>query len=318
MNTAPSETEPGIGPGEGHLISVVIPIYNGEKYVRECLDTVYRQSYRRIEVVCVDDGSTDRSAEILDSYADRVRIVRGEHRNLPSARNRGIAAATGEFTAFLDVDDLWEPDKLEKQVAVFARRPEVGLVFTDVVKLRSSGVRRGSPERSRLARKLAHTDPFFLLARRNFITPSSVMIRRAVFASAGVFDESLHSCEDWEYWLRLAAHGIRMAFVDEALVFYRAHEDNMSRVVQRMHEGRLAVVQRVFETGGLPLRYQRAERECLARVQYESANAFYSAGDTGRFEACFREGWRLRKRAASGKALRRFGRHLLSGGKART
>jgi glycosyltransferase involved in cell wall biosynthesis len=296
------------------LVSVVIPVYNGERYVRECMDNVFRQTHRPLEVIVVDDGSTDGTGEILNRYPLPIRVVRTEHRNLPSARNRGIESASGEFIAFLDVDDLWLAEKIEKQVVVFQRRPEIGLACTDVEKFPASG-RRRSKERLQLGRKLNRSEAFPLLIRRNFITPSSVMIRRSVSASFGAFDESLNSCEDWEYWLRLAARGVRMAFLDEPLVLYRAHEANMSRFTDRMHEGRLAAVQKTFRSSGLPERYRPHERECLARIYYESANAFYSAGETDLFEDCFRKAWALSRRAAPWKAMRRHVRFLLRKGK---
>jgi glycosyltransferase involved in cell wall biosynthesis len=292
------------GFANGPMVSVVIPVYNGERYVRECLDSAFQQTHRPLEGIVVDDGSTDGTDDILRRYPAPIRVIRTEHRNLPSARNRGIESASGEFIAFLDSDDLWLAEKIEKQVAVFRRSPKTGLVCTDVEKFPASKRRRPG-ERSLLGRKLNRSDAFPLLVRRNFITPSSVMIRRSVTASIGVFDESLNSCEDWEYWLRLTGRGVRMTFLDEPLVLYRAHASNMSRFAHRMHEGRLAAVEKTFRSNGLPERYRPLERECLARVYYESANAFYGSGETNLFKECFDKAWVLSRSAAPWKALRR-------------
>jgi glycosyltransferase involved in cell wall biosynthesis len=298
----------------GPLVSVVIPVHNGEAFAAQCLDSVFRQTHRALEVIVVDDGSTDGTGALLDRYPKPIRAIHTEHRNLPSARNRGIAEASGEFIAFLDADDLWLPEKTAKQIEAFRRLPGAGLVCTDIQKFPASG-RRPSKERIRLGRKLNRSEAFPLLARRNFITPSTVMVRASVAASAGGFDETLNSCEDWEYWLRLAGRGVGMAFLDEPLVLYRSHASSMSRVAIRMHEGRLAAVQKAFQPADLPGSYRALEPRCLARVHYESSNAFFNAGETGLAEACFRKAWSLSRRDASWKALRRHIRILfLHGG----
>src|SRR5215471_9275789 len=114
------------------LISCVVPVFNGERYLSETLDSILAQTYRPLEIVVVDDGSTDRTADVVASYHDEVHYFKQANTGVPAARNLGISRAAGAFIAFLDADDLWHPEKLERQMACFKARPELEICLTHV------------------------------------------------------------------------------------------------------------------------------------------------------------------------------------------
>ena len=288
------------------LVSVVIPVYNGEQFIRECLNSVYAQEYHPIEVIIVNDGSTDRSLEILKKYDGEKIIITQEHKNLPTARNTGIKHAKGEFVAFLDIDDFWHPHKLRAQMSIFKQFPDTHMVFSDVIKVYSSGAQRYQKDKARLCRQLVKKDPFPLLARKNLIVPSSVIVKKSVFASVGLFDETLNSCEDWEFWLRLALYHYQIKYVADVLVYYRYHEKNMSKSARLMHEGRLQVMHKIFSKPDLPVKYEKYKAESIARIYYHAANSYYRIGEVDKFLEYCKIGWTMNKRVIPVSVIRRL------------
>src|SRR5262249_46275201 len=120
-------------------VSVVMPVYNGERFLRESLESVFAQTFQDFEMLCVDDGSTDRSASILQQYGPRIRVVRQENAGQSAARNAGVALAQGRYIAFLDQDDLWYPSKLMSQVAAIEANPHAVLVHCDFDRIDENG-----------------------------------------------------------------------------------------------------------------------------------------------------------------------------------
>jgi len=203
-------------------VSVVIPTYNRRELLRECLRSVRAQTVAPAEIIVVDDGSTDGTAETLPRDFPGVRFILLPHSGLPAvARNAGLAAATGTFAAFCDSDDLWEPAKLERQLQE-AARTQAGLVCCDAALMGGSGRRYLDRYRwngPSLRRQLI---------RENFVITSSVLLRRSGerqwrFSE----DPRLRAYEDYELWLRVAASS-RMVFLNEPLVRYRVHDTNIS------------------------------------------------------------------------------------------
>lgn len=202
----------------GPLVSVVIPAFNCAAYLEETLGSVAGQTLGDFEVVVVDDGSTDGTKELLDRLAEpRLRVVAQDRRGPAAARNRGIELARGRYIAFLDADDLWEPDKLELQVQFMEHAPQVGLCFTDWTWLQAPpGVPSAfEAARSSLARlpvkpagmgwvvTSASLFADYLLRGPIPCWTSTVMVRRSTLALAGLFDEHLRGDEDTHLWLRL-------------------------------------------------------------------------------------------------------------------
>lgn len=206
-------------------VSVIIPTWNRAEFVRDAIDSVLAQDYPSLELLVIDDGSTDATPEVVRSYGDKVRYIRQANGGAASARNRGIAEATGEFVAFLDSDDLFLPGKLTEQVREFARQPEVVMVYSWFSILDASG-------RERLGRRFAATGQIArsLVAHsmQGPLATPTVMVRRAALLAAGGFDETMRLSEDTDLWCRLARLG-PVGLVPRVLVQVRRHDGNLSR-----------------------------------------------------------------------------------------
>ena len=209
-------------------ISVVIPAYNAERFLRRTLESVFAQTLLPDEILICDDGSVDGTAELAESFGPPVRVLRLSNEGASSARNFGAAQATGEWIAFLDADDLWEPGKLERQMAELARNPDADLCYTSVMKLEQHG------DEMRLCGIIpvptADLIERAVFERTTFI-PSSVVIRRSVFLASGGFDATRRYAEDWELWLRLLRRGVKFAGLTEPLTLYRIHGAGVSSKV---------------------------------------------------------------------------------------
>ena len=195
-------------------VSVIIPTYNGEKYLGEALASVEAQTYPGIEVIVVDDGSTDASAAIAESFAGAT-VIRQPNQGVSAARNRGIAEATGELLAFLDQDDLHHPEKTARQVEALQRDAEAGFALCHKRYLLESkppawfrGPRDGTPV------------PGFV--------PSCWLVRRDTFDRVGTFDERFRTGGDSEWLARAKDLGVHYSMLEETLVTYRVHDDNAS------------------------------------------------------------------------------------------
>jgi glycosyltransferase involved in cell wall biosynthesis len=206
------------------LISVIIPTYNRGWIVREAIDSVLKQDYPNFELIVVDDGSTDRTGSILSSYAGRLKVIRQPRQGVSAARNRGIDAAAGALVAFLDSDDYWLERKLSVQAAYFQDCPQVSACQTEEIWVRN-GVRVNPGRRHRKP----SGDIFEPSLKLCLVSPSAVMLRRAVFDRCGYFDEALPACEDYDLWLRISCR-MPVHLIDQPLIVKRGgHDDQLSR-----------------------------------------------------------------------------------------
>ena len=202
-------------------VSVVIPTHNAGLYIVDALESVFNQTYQDFEVIVVDDASTDDTDIRLQPYGSRITYHKQAHAGSAVARNRGLLAAKGRYIAFLDADDLWLPEKLEKQMAVTEREPDAVLIYTD---FNRSADPVAVPASGLSARKFRRVgQEFHSLLRQNFLHTSSVMVRREALAESGIFDPKLMNAQDWDLWVRLAEIG-KFSYVDEILTHYRLHE----------------------------------------------------------------------------------------------
>jgi glycosyltransferase involved in cell wall biosynthesis len=236
------------------FVSVVIPTYNYGRFVTAAVDSVLAQTFPAGEIIVVDDGSTDDTAERLRPYGDRIRYIRQENQGLPAARNTGIRAARGELIALLDSDDLWHPRKLELQVRHLAASPDTGLVAADSV----PGLEQGWPEVGTDAPLPFQSFSVEDILVRSRFGPSGVLVRKECFDTVGLFDPALRSAEDRDMWLRIAAR-FRVVKLAVPLWWYRLHGGNMSAAAARMEENEMKVLRRTLASlaGGLrrlPLR----------------------------------------------------------------
>ena len=205
-------------------VSVVVPTYNRGWIVNEAIDSVLNQTFQQYELIVVDDGSTDDTKAILGEYGNRIRVIHQANRGVSAARNRGIRAAKEPLIAFLDSDDVWLSDKLSVQVAFFDRHPDALVCQTEEIWIRN-GVRVNPGKRHRKrSGKIFEASLALCL-----VSPSAVMLRKDLFETIGLFDESLPACEDYDLWLRISVnHPIHL--IDQPLIVKRGgHEDQLSR-----------------------------------------------------------------------------------------
>ena len=253
-------------------VSVIIPAYNASRYLRETLDSVLAQTFRDYEVIVVDDGSTDETPSILKEYDGRIRILRQPNQGLAMARNSGAKAARGKWLSFLDSDDLWASSKLEVQL-----REATGCVISY-----TNAVLFGE----HLPREILYSDVtpqhqgnvVEHLLQNNFITASSVMIRKDIFDGIGGFDPSLWALEDWELWLKVCRRN-PLGYVAEPLVRYRVRRDSMTSKVRRTLPCHMAVINSFFAAEDLGRRHPRLRRRALANSFRICGNVAAEGGD---------------------------------------
>lgn len=247
------------------LVSVVVPVYNREHMVGKTLDSILCQSYQQVEVVAVNDGSTDNSLAVLMRYAEmhpgKVKVIDQGNAGQVKARNRGLSEAQGEFIAFLDSDDTWEADKLSLQIPLL--KGNVGLVYSGINEVDPGGnvIRTILPEPG------MRGDIYRYLLVSNRMTGGAVVVSRRALAAVGVFDESFRAAENWDLWIRIARH-FEVDYVDRPLVNYLKHPGNMSQDNSRMTQGAWSVLQKhlpgIPDDDGLKASYQ----EAYARYYY--------------------------------------------------
>ena len=206
------------------LVSVVIPTYNRGWIVRDAIDSVLGQTYADFELIVVDDGSTDRTPQILDAYGDRLKVIRQANQGVSAARNRGIGDCSGPLIALLDSDDIWLPEKLAVQVDFYKENPAALICQTEEIWIRND--LRVNPGKR-------HRKPSGMIFERSLdlclVSPSAVMVRRELFEKVGLFDESLPACEDYDLWLRVGCR-FPVHLIDKPLTIKRGgHEDQLSR-----------------------------------------------------------------------------------------
>lgn len=275
-------------------VSVVIPAYNAEKYIAETLDSVMAQTFTDFEALIVDDGSKDGTVSIAERYVashpERIRLIRKPNGGPSSARNAGIKAARGAFIAFNDADDLWLPEKLEKQMTFFGTLPDnVGLTYTDARSFDDEGLwilPSGLDQYRRLG-----SDAYLKLLQNNVIPNCSVIVRRECFDKAGMYDQSPDIIEDYDMWLRIARQ-FEIDCIDDVLSVYREHHGGRSKQIEvtllrmektlekhlRMNPGdsRIESVIHLRQAGNmisLGRHYMRESRMAEARTAFKNSYA---------------------------------------------
>jgi len=223
-------------------ISVIIPSYNAEKTILETIESVLKQTYTNFELILINDGSTDQTLELLNKIKDeRLKIFSFENSGLPTSRNRGIDLSSGEFITFIDADDLWTPDKLDKQFEALKNHPDAGVAYSWTVSIDESGNLLNIMEAHHFEGDIYPQ----LLVRCFIASGSNVMIRRECINSVGLFDPDLESAADWDYWIRLS---IKWPFVlvPRYQVLYRTWSGGMSNKVESIEKNILKVIEKTF------------------------------------------------------------------------
>lgn len=214
------------------LVSVIIPVYNGERYLAEALQSVLVQTYQPVEVIMIDDGSVDESAAMARSFP-MVQLYSQPNQGVAAARNRGLKLARGEWLAFLDQDDLWLPDKLSRQMARLQHQPKAECVLTQQLIFLEAGFERP-----------AWLRPELLDQAQPGLTPSTLLAHRSVFAKVGEFDLGHSTASDVDWFFRARDAGIALETVPRPLVRKRVHSGNQSRLVKALHAEYLQIARK--------------------------------------------------------------------------
>jgi glycosyltransferase involved in cell wall biosynthesis len=199
-----------------HFISVIIPVFNGEDYLEEAVESVRLQNHEPLEILIIDDGSTDNTANLASGLLGNIRYFYQPNSGPPTARNRGLRMARGDVIAFLDADDLWAEDKLEIQLSFLRKDPSVGIVLGHTQLVRHMHVKEGVRE----LEKLSHPWPAMSLG--------SMIVQKSVFERVGFFDEGQFFADDCDWFLRAKELGIKTIIHQEVTQFYRRHQNNIT------------------------------------------------------------------------------------------
>jgi glycosyltransferase involved in cell wall biosynthesis len=226
-------------------VSVIIPTYNRAGYLREALESVFKQSSAPWEVIVVDDGSTDETRQVVENAPGTVRYLEQEHRGVAAARNLGLDSATGDVIAWLDSDDIWDPDFLATVVPLLVQNDGLDGVYSGITMIDANGkalrtvVRVEPPEQ--LHKALSHS---------NFLATPSVVVRKRCYDCVGSFDEELRIAEDADMWLRLSRQ-FRLEGLAQSLVRIRVHDSNLMSDAEAFREAQLRYAQkRIVELEG--------------------------------------------------------------------
>ena len=255
-------------------ITVAIPAYNAEPWLRETLDSVLAQSFPAHEVIVVDDGSKDGTEEVARSFGDRIRYIKQPNQGVSAARRMAIREATGDWIAFLDSDDLMAPEKLEKQVAVIEANPSLLVVYSAFTYLYEDGTTSVSPVFP--ARNL-----WPALRYRTPILPSTSIVRRSALEEIEAFNGWTNTGEDWQLWFCLVRRYGKNAFreVQESLTFYRCWENNATKNFKRFARGTLELVDNLLVEDLTGWRKSLWKRKKEARIYFHTSLGFREIKD---------------------------------------
>jgi len=275
-------------------VSLIIATFNHARFLGAAIDSALAQTLGAVDVIVVDDGSTDDTPAVLARYAGRVRVLRQPNRGLAAARNAGLAAARGTYVAFLDADDVMAPTKLAAQLEMLERSPTIGWTYCDVL-IETVATRTTVTASERFGYGARALDGWLFpeLIHGNFIPAIAPMIRRTALDAAGGFDERLTALEDWDMWLRLSLIA-EARYTPAVLVTYRIRPGGMSEDRARMDRNRFCVLDKINRTRPVALE---------------------SLGDVGRRIIADTHNWLGKEAYASGdwsEARRRFAASVLT------
>ena len=247
-------------------VSVVIPTFNRAEPLKRAIRSVLEQTFAPFEIVVVDDGSSDRTPEVLARFGNAVSpVFHPANRGVAAARNTGIRKSSGSLVAFLDSDDYWLPGKLATQVALFLRRPRTVACQTEEIWLRRG--RRVNPRRKH---RKPSGDLFYPSLELCLISPSAVALRRSLLDEVGLFDEALPACEDYDLWLRIACrHPVEL--IREPLVVREGgHPDQLSSRFEGLDRFRVRALVKLVRSG----RLRPPQREAALRALEEKCRVY--------------------------------------------
>jgi glycosyltransferase involved in cell wall biosynthesis len=216
-------------------VSTIIPSYNCAQFVGRAVDSALQQTYRDQEIIVIDDGSTDDTRAVMARFGTAVRYARQDNGGVSRARNHGLSLAGGEFVAYLDADDLWYPDKLEKQIAFLDTHSECGFVHTDVDVVNEDGAVIRSAFNHSTQRSVPRGRCVLDLLRESHVQILTVVARRELVERAGRFDARFHGVEDYLQWILIGLDGAELGYIDEPLAAYRWTAGSISSNKRHMY-----------------------------------------------------------------------------------
>lgn len=235
------------------LVSVIIPAYNAEQFLGQAIQSVLEQTFLPHEIIVIDDGSTDRTREVMKAFGSNIRGLYQQNAGPSAARNAGIRVAQGNLICFLDADDLWTSDKIKEQINFMEKNPDIGLLCSDHEEFDGSGVVLPSFVKKKeefFGPTIIGNNPirnaFVKLLSLNFISTPTVMVRKECLEASGLFDESLWSVEDRDLWLRIAAN-FSIACMEGIYCRRRVHHLNISKEKELSVRGRIRVLEKNWE-----------------------------------------------------------------------
>jgi len=259
-------------------VSVIIPAYNCAPFLPETLKSVFEQTYSDLEIILIDDGSTDDTQTVVAPFLDRIQYIRQDNKGLPAARNTGLRVAKGQFIALLDADDSWSPDKLERQLPCLADS-KVGIVYSDF----SVRYADGSFQPSYLANRPLVSEGYILenYIQSRFLFPSTMVIRRQCFEEFGLFDEEMRACEDIELFARILTQW-KAAGIDAPLVTRYEGTHNITSNSRKINQYTILALRKVLSKElKLPLPTRNVIYKELGRQYWWNGYAAFKEGHMG-------------------------------------
>ena len=235
------------------LVSVIIPTYNRESFIKECIESVLHQTFSDFELIVVDDGSTDDTDTIINSFGSKVQFIKQANQGPSAARNTGIRLAAGNWICFLDSDDLWLPKKLERQVEFIRKFSEIKVCYTEEIWYRKGRRVNAAKKHQKFSGRF-----YKKMLSLCLISPSSVLIHRSVFENAGLFDQSLPACEDYDLWLRIGARYSIDLILEPLIIKRNGHDGQQSMKFWGMDRFRIQALKKIIDSNILTIEDKNA------------------------------------------------------------
>ena len=259
------------------LVSIIIPAYNAEKYIQRALESALAQTYKDIEIIVIDDGSTDKTAEIIKTYQDpRIIYFFQKNQGQGPARNNGIKKSQGEYITFLDADDYYFPEKVEKQVRFLENHSEYQAVYCNALHFYSA-----HPLVFFKKKHNYHSGDIFKdLLESSYINLNTIMVSRQILDKAGLFNENRYCPEDWELWLKISRAGFQFGYLDEDLVKVEIRPDsNTTMAIQWiLKNNALKMFENIFSSMSQKEKVLYKTEEILRKMRFKLAVACLVGG----------------------------------------
>lgn len=257
------------------LVSVIIPTYNHARFVVQAVESALAQRYTPVEIIVVDDGSTDETVQVLEPLAGRIQLVQQTNAGVAAARNHGFALAQGTYLTFLDADDLFLPEKLARDVALLEDDPAAGVAYCSWFYVAEDGEQVLGEWRPQKNGHLLED----LLLRRFHCVPGAATIRRVALEQVGLFDVNCPAAADTDLWVRLAYGGYTFTAVDEPLFLYRTVPGSMSQQIARQEHDEFVRLDNFFATSDLRPEVHALQAQAYAILYYEYAAKYFNLGE---------------------------------------